>query len=100
MQVIHDDELRGIAMIPLLVDWRISELCQIDGCDAPTTTIICTTADESPDHRPHQFGICEAHHQEAKTRGTFDHTVNLTCRKRPVFVRLEVNPGSIQYHGG
>jgi len=83
MQVIRDDELRGLMMIPLMVDWHISELCQIAGCDAPTTTIICTTADESPDGQPHQFGICEAHHKEAKARGTFDYAVDLTYRKRP-----------------
>jgi len=55
MQVIRDDELSGPMMIPLMVDWHISKSCQIAGCDAPTTTIICTTADESQDGKPHQL---------------------------------------------
>jgi len=66
MKVIHDNDLGGIATIPLIIDWRISPICQVSGCNQETTTILCITADESPTKEAMNIGICEKHYLEGK----------------------------------
>ena len=58
MKVIRDNELFGLMMIPLLVDWGIKR-CNIKGCQAKPNTIIAETSDEVP-----VYGLCEAHFQQ------------------------------------
>ncbi|KKN06259.1 hypothetical protein LCGC14_1079200 [marine sediment metagenome] len=77
MNVIHDNELGGIMMIPLIVDWRVSTTCQIDGCTEKTNTIICFNDSETPTGNPLNIGICENHYVEAKKSGRFDYKVNV-----------------------
>lgn len=77
MKVIHDNELCGIGMIPLICDWGISRVCQIKDCSEKTTTIICFTANESPTGGPIHLGICDKHHKEANENGNFNYTVDL-----------------------
>lgn len=77
MEIIHDDELGGIATVPLIVDWGISKTCQIKDCTDKTTTIIVFTADESPTNEALHIGICEKHHDEAKEMDSFNYTVDL-----------------------
>lgn len=78
MQVIHDDELAGLAMIPLIVAWQISPTCQIADCAGKTTTIIAFNSDETPgDADSMNIGICEHHYSEAKHTGRFDYTVKV-----------------------
>ena len=76
MKVIHDDELGGIMMIPLIVDWGINSTCQIDGCLEKTNAIVCFSADESPIGKPLHIGICEKHHKESQNASKFDYKVN------------------------
>ncbi|KKM21452.1 hypothetical protein LCGC14_1635350 [marine sediment metagenome] len=77
MKVIHDDELGGLMMIPLMCDWRISETCQIADCSERTNTIVCFNADESPTGKPVHVGICEKHHIQSKKERKFNFTVNI-----------------------
>lgn len=77
MKVIHDNELGGIAMIPLICDWGIPKTCQIRGCDKDTNAIVCFTKDEAPTGEPLRIGICEEHHQEAKAKDAFNYTVDI-----------------------
>jgi len=81
MKVIHDNELGGIAMIPLIHDWGIPKTCQIRGCNERTNAIICFTADESPTSNPLHIGICEKHHQKSRKENRFSYTVDLERSK-------------------
>lgn len=99
MQVIRDEQLGGLFMIPLLVDWRISELCQIelpDGalCPGRTTTIIVLEPDETPDGQAMRFGICEAHHQAAHAADRFDYTLHPGMRMAARGQTQEVSNGT------
>lgn len=66
MQVIRDGEMGGLAMIPLLVDWRIPKQCQVldngKRCEEKTTTIVSLTAEEARLENPVTFGMCDKHH--------------------------------------
>lgn len=75
MKVIHDDDLAGIMMIPLIVGWRIKETCQVKDCTERTNTIIAFTADETPNGQPMNIGICETHYRESKKSGKFHYTI-------------------------
>ena len=75
MKVIHDNELGGIGVIPLICDWKISKTCQIQDCRDDTNTIVCFTADESPTNEPIHIGICGKHHKESKQTNSFNYTV-------------------------
>jgi hypothetical protein len=77
MQVIHDDEAAGLMMIPLMVDWHIPQMCQIEGCAERTTTIVSFTDDESGGNGPVTIGICERHYVEANETQRFEYTVKL-----------------------
>ena len=77
MKVIHDNELGGIGTIPLIVDWRISKVCQIKDCAEKTNAIVCFTSEESPTGEAIHLGICEKHHQEASDTNSFNYTVDL-----------------------
>ena len=77
MKVIHDDELGGIATIPLIVDWGINKTCQIKDCSDKTTAIVCFNSTESPTGEALHIGICEKHHTEASKSDSFNYTVDL-----------------------
>ncbi len=62
MNIIRDDELNGLLMIPLLNDWRITR-CNVKNCKEKPTTII-TGIKEVP-----KFGMCESHYQKVKDLG-------------------------------
>ena len=76
MKVIHDDETGGLGVIPLVVNWRINENCQIRDCKKRTNAIVILTANESPDNNPHHIGICEQHYSETNKSGKFHYTVD------------------------
>ena len=77
MKVIHDNELGGIGMIPLIHDWGIPTTCQIKSCSDKTNAIVCLSDVESPTGKPLHIGICEEHYQEARERDAFNYTVDL-----------------------
>ncbi len=86
MKVIHDKELQGIGMIPLIVDWKISPICQVAGCEEETNTILCVTKDESPTGEPLNIGICEKHYQEGKVSEEefrFQQVIETRYKERP-----------------
>ncbi|MEO5991886.1 MAG: hypothetical protein ABIP68_09650 [Ferruginibacter sp.] len=60
MQIIRDDEMAGIMMIPLFHQYGIKR-CNIIECkDKPTT--ICL-------HEKATFAICEKHYLDCKAKG-------------------------------
>jgi len=62
MNIIRDEEMHGLMMIPLFQQWNIHR-CNIKGCkEKPTTIITGTTAG--------MFGMCENHYQKGKDKGT------------------------------
>ena len=69
MEIIRDEELFGLAMIPLFADWGIRR-CNVEGCMNKPTTIITGIAEVGG-----PFGLCEEHHNEAKTKGELDFTL-------------------------
>ena len=63
MKIIRDNQLGGIAMIPLLYDWRIRR-CNQQGCTNIPNTIIANAGDGIP-----VFGLCEDHFQQGNKEG-------------------------------
>lgn len=61
MQIIRDEELGGIMMIPLFSQYQIAR-CNIKGCSEKPTTICI--------HEQANFGLCEKHLLEGKEAGT------------------------------
>jgi len=83
MKVIHDNELDGIAMIPLICDWRIQQTCQVDGCEEKTNTILCLPDYESPIGKAIQIGICEKHYLSSRvTDDEFSFKVSITLYEK------------------
>ena len=68
MNIIRDDELSGIMMIPLLNNWGINR-CNIKDCKGKPTTIITGVPDVP------RFGMCENHYKECKKAGKLNHTL-------------------------
>ena len=61
MQIIRDEEIGGIMMIPLLSQYQINR-CNIKNCKEKPTTICI--------HEQADFGLCENHYQEGKKLGS------------------------------
>ena len=61
MEIIRDEEMFGIMMIPLFQQYGITR-CNIKNCKEKHTTI-CV-------HEQANFGLCEKHYQEGKESGT------------------------------
>jgi len=80
MNVIGDGEA-DIMVMALMIDWGVSQLCQVDGCDDPTTTIVALGTNECPDGETHTIGICKKHYQEMARVGKLKQRVNLWYRK-------------------
>ena len=59
MKIIRDEELGGLMMIPLLVDWGVRR-CNVSGCTENPNTIVTGLV-----ARPVAVGFCEKHYQQA-----------------------------------
>jgi len=59
MNIVRDEEMFGLAMIPLFCDWHIKR-CNVENCEQVPTTIITQLAPELP-----PIGLCEEHFQDA-----------------------------------
>lgn len=57
MKIIRDNELNGLLMIPLLIDWKVKR-CNIRGCTNKPNTIVTQLAEGIP-----VAGFCEEHYQ-------------------------------------
>jgi hypothetical protein len=68
MEVIRDEELGGIMMIPLWSQFNLHR-CNVRNCNEKQTTII-----QGLIGRP--FALCETHYQEAKTNGEIKCTLD------------------------
>jgi hypothetical protein len=69
MNIIRDDELFGLMMIPLFQQWNIHR-CNIKDCKEKPTTIITGIPDVPI------FGMCEKHYDECKKAGKINHTLD------------------------
>jgi hypothetical protein len=67
MAVIRDNEMFGLAMIPLFCDWNIRR-CNVKDCTEKPTTIITQVIDCA-------FGLCENHYKEVVSKGEYDFTL-------------------------
>lgn len=65
MAVIQDNELFGLAMIPLFCDWHIRR-CNVKDCTEKPTTIITQVVPDC------DFGLCEKHYQGVVSKGKYD----------------------------
>lgn len=61
MQIIRDEEMCGIMMIPLFAQYGVNR-CNIKNCTEKHTTI-CV-------HEKETFGLCENHYKECVKKGT------------------------------
>jgi len=69
MNVIRDQEMGGLLMIPLFQQWGIRR-CNVKDCKEKHTTIIAGV------HEVPKFGLCEKHYKESKKKGKFDYTLD------------------------
>lgn len=60
MQIIRDEEMGGIMMIPLFRQYGVNR-CNLKDCSEKHTTICI--------HEQAIFGLCEKHYFEGKTKG-------------------------------
>jgi len=64
MNIIRDNELGGLAMIPLLFDWGVRR-CNVKGCTERPNTIVTGMVEGAA------VGFCETHYQQGnKPDGT------------------------------
>lgn len=63
MKIIRDEEMGGLFMIPLLVDWGIKR-CNVKGCKDKPNTIVSQLGEGVP-----VSGFCERHYQELNVPG-------------------------------
>lgn len=63
MQIIRDEELHGLMMVPVLVDHNVKR-CNVDGCIEKPNTVVFGLAPDVP-----LAGFCEEHFQEANIEG-------------------------------
>jgi hypothetical protein len=68
MQIIRDEEMGGLMMIPLFKKMGVTR-CNVRDCKEKQTTII-TGATEQP------FGLCEKHYNECKQSGKINYTLD------------------------
>jgi hypothetical protein len=68
MNIIRDDDMMGLMMIPLLQQWNIKR-CNVKDCKDKPTTII-TNIPQVP-----IFGLCEKHYKECKENGKISCTL-------------------------
>ena len=61
MRIIRDDQLGGLGMIPLLIDWGMRR-CNVKGCKNQPNTIIANSGDGVP-----PYALCEEHYQMCNT---------------------------------
>lgn len=63
MKIIRDEQLCGIGMIPIFVEWGIKR-CNVAGCKNKPNTIIANLQADLP-----PFGLCEQHYQQGNVHG-------------------------------
>ena len=68
MEIIRDEEINGLMMIPLFSQLGVTR-CNVRDCKEKQTTII-TGATEQP------FGLCEKHYNECKKSGKLNYTLD------------------------
>ena len=69
-KIIRDDEMGGLFMIPLFVDWKIRR-CNVKGCKNIPSTILT-----KPHPEISAMGLCEDHYQANLTE---DGILELRC---------------------
>lgn len=63
MTIIRDNDLGGLAMIPLFCDWGVMR-CNVKDCTSRPSTIVTQLSPDVP-----LAGFCEEHFQQGKKRG-------------------------------
>jgi hypothetical protein len=68
MNIIRDEEMCGLMMIPLFNQWGINR-CNVKGCVQKPTTILSGVI-------KYPFGLCENHYNEFKKAGKISCTLD------------------------
>jgi hypothetical protein len=67
MNIIRDNEMGGLMMIPLFTQWRI-ERCNVKDCHEKPTTLITGVIEA-------KIALCEKHYNESKAAGKLAYTL-------------------------
>lgn len=70
MEIIRDEEMHGLMMIPLFHQYGI-HYCNVAGCEQKASTILIDAIKDCP------IGICEGHYIQAKQDGKFNFKIDL-----------------------
>lgn len=70
MNIIRDEDFKGLMMIPLLIQWNVDR-CNVKDCKENPTTIITGVIKCS-------FGLCEKHYNKFKEKGKLECTLDFS----------------------
>jgi hypothetical protein len=70
MNIIRDEELHGIMMIPLFHQYGV-HYCHVKDCPYKASTLLMGTGTEID-----PIGICEFHYEQSKQEGKFKFTLD------------------------
>ena len=70
MKIIADPETAGIETMALIINWGLSDLCQVDKCEEKAYAILSFTAKETPRKKPLNVVICKKHYEEGQAKKT------------------------------
>jgi hypothetical protein len=70
MEVIRDEEMHGLMMIPLFTQYGIHR-CNVRECTEKPTSIILNIREDCP-----IFALCETHFQECHTTNKINYTLD------------------------
>lgn len=70
MEIIRDEEMHGIFMIPLFHQYGV-HYCHVEGCQNKATTLLIDNGTAIP-----VIGICEGHFSQAKQDGKFSYKLD------------------------
>lgn len=68
MNIIRDEEMSGLMMIPLFQQWNIHR-CNVRDCHEKPSTIITGVLKNT-------FALCETHYKECKASGKISYTLD------------------------
>lgn len=71
MNLIRDEEMHGIMMIPLFHQYGV-HYCHVEGCLNKASTLLIDT-----DVTPGAIGICEGHYNTAKQSGKWQLSLDM-----------------------
>jgi len=82
MNRIADDETGALFTGCLMIDWGLSAICELAGCNNKASRIIAFTGDECGVDGGVTFSMCKEHDDQFTAQGSIKATLDLRKRTR------------------